>query len=74
MAKILVSLGVSLCFFGLLGLAIVIYSSVKIRKYTKDHEKDNKKTTFEQLIIINYLALSLSAFGLIIIIFSIFLT
>tara|TARA_B100002051_G_scaffold191634_1_gene181652 strand:+ start:148 stop:372 length:225 start_codon:yes stop_codon:yes gene_type:complete len=74
MAKILVSLGVFLCFFGLLGLAIVIYSSLKIRKHTKHHEKDKQKATFEQLLIINYLAISVSAFGFIIIIFSIFLS
>ena len=67
MSLILVSLGVTLSLFGLLGLSAVIYSSLLVRKNSKYFSEKEKKTTLERLIIINYLALSLAAFGLIII-------
>ena len=69
MTLVLVSLGVSLSLFGLIGLSIVMYSGFLVRKNSKDYSEVEKKNTFERLIIINYLALSLAAFGLIIIIF-----
>ena len=68
MSIILVSLGIVLCFFGLTGFAAIIYFGFQARKQTKINVKDNKKKTFEQLIILNYLAICLSAFGLIILI------
>ena len=68
MPLLLVSLGVSLSLFGLLGLSVVIYSSFLVRKNSKHYSDQEKKTTLEKLIIINYLALSLAGFGLIIII------
>ena len=74
MAKILVGLGVFLCFFGLLGLAVVIFFSFQIRKQTTSPLEEKRKTTFEQLIIVNYLALCISAFGIIILVFGIFLS
>ena len=74
MTLILVSLGVCLCFFGILGLSIVIYLVFLIRKQTNHYSEKEKKTTFERLIVINYLSLSLAAFGLIIILFGILLT
>ena len=67
MSLILVSLGVFVCLFGLTGFAVVIYFGLKARKQIKINEKDGKKTTFEQLIIVNYLAICLSAFGLIVV-------
>jgi hypothetical protein len=67
MALILVILGVTLSVFGLLGLSIVIYLSFLIRKNSEDYSQEEKKMTFGRLIVINYLALSLAAFGLIII-------
>ena len=67
MSLILVSLGVFVCFFGLTGFAVVIYFGFQARKQTNINNKDDKKTTFERLIIINYLAICLSAFGLIVI-------
>ena len=67
MTLILVSLGVTLSLFGLLGLSVVIYSSFLVRKNIKHSSEEEKKTTFERLIVINYLALSLAAFGLIMI-------
>ena len=67
MTVILVSLGVTLSLFGLLGLCIVIYSGFLIRKNSNHYSEHEQKTTFERLIIVNYLALSLAAFGLIII-------
>ena len=69
MTLVLVSLGVTLSLFGLIGLSIVMYSGFLVRKNSKDYSEAEKKNTFERLIIINYLALSLAAFGLIIIIF-----
>ncbi len=66
MTVILVSLGVTLSLFGLLGLSVVIYLSFLVRKNSKDYSETEIKNTFERLIIINYLALSLAAFGLII--------
>ena len=69
MTLVLVSLGVTLSLFGLIGLSIVMYSGFLVRKNSKDYSEVEKKNTFERLIIINYLALSLAAFGLIIIIF-----
>ena len=67
MSLILVSLGVLICLFGLTGFAVVIYFGLQARKQIKINEKDGKKTTFELLIIVNYLAICLSAFGLIVI-------
>ena len=65
MSLILVSLGVLICFFGLTGFAVVIYFGFQARKQTEINDRDGKKTTFERLIIVNYLAICLSAFGLI---------
>ena len=73
MSLVLVSLGVFLCFFGLLGLCIVIYLGFQIRKQTEIHSEEDKKTTFEKLIVLNYLALCSSAFGLIVLVLGIFL-
>ncbi len=73
MTLILVSLGVSLCFFGLFGLSAVIISGFLIRKNPKKYPEDRQKITFEKLIIINYLALSSATFGLIIILVGILL-
>ena len=67
MSIILVSLGVFLCIFGLAGFASVIYFGFQARKQTKLNDREGKKTTFERLIIVNYLAICLSAFGLIVI-------
>ena len=67
MTIILVSLGVILSLFGLLGLSLVIYSGFLVRKNSQDYSETEKKNTFERLIIINYLSLSLAVFGLIII-------
>ena len=74
MSIIIVSLGVFLCLFGLAGFAFVIYFAFQARKRTEINSKDCKKTTFEHLIIVNYLAICLSAFGLIILILGILLT
>ena len=74
MSLILVSLGVFVCFFGLTGFAVVIYFGFQARKQTKINDKDSKKTILEQLIIVNYLAICLSAFGLIILILGMLLT
>ena len=68
MSLILVSLGVLLCFFGLTGFAVVIYFGFQARKQTKLNDKDSKKAKFQRLIIVNYLAICLSAFGLIVIV------
>lgn len=74
MSLILVSLGVFVCFFGLTGFAVVIYFGFQARNQTKINYNYGKKTTFERLIIINYLAICLSAFGLIIITIGILLS
>ena len=74
MLVILVSLGVFLCFFGLMGFAVVIYFGFHARKQTEINDKDRKKITFERLIIINHLAICLSAFGLIVIVIGILLS
>ena len=74
MSKILFSLGVFLCVLGLLGLAVVIYFGFHIRKHAKDTDKDKNTTVFKQLIIINYLCISLSALGFIIIFMGIFIS
>ena len=74
MSLILVSLGIFLCFFGLLGLGSVIYFGFQIRKQHKIHIEDNKKTTFEKLIVLNYLALCSSSLGLIALVLGIFLS
>ena len=74
MSIILVSLGVFLCIFGLAGFASVIYFGFQARKQTEINSKDSKKTTFANLIIINYLAICLSALGLIILILGMLLT
>ena len=68
MSLILVSLGVFICFFGLTGFAVVMYFGIQARKQTKINDKDSENTTLERLIIVNYLAICLSAFGLIVII------
>ena len=72
MSMILVSLGIFLCFFGLTGFAVIMYFGFKARKQTQINGKYTKKNTFEQLIIVNYLAICLSAFGLFIIIIGIY--
>ena len=72
MSLILASLGVFLCFFGLLGLGIVMFFGFQIRKQTKIHSEEKEKTTFEKLIVLNYLALCSSAFGLIALVIGIF--
>ena len=74
MSLILVGLGVFVCFFGLTGFAVVIYFGFQARKQTKINDQDSKKTTFEQLIIVNYLAICLSVFGLIMIILGMLLS
>ena len=74
MSIILVSLGVFLCIFGLAGFASVIYFGFQARKQTEINGKDSRKTTFENLVIVNYLAICLSAFGLIILILGMLLT
>ena len=66
MTLILVSLGVCLCLFGLFGLSTVIYMGYFIRKQNFHYSEEEKKTTFKSLIVINYLSLTLAAFGLII--------
>ena len=68
MSLIFVSLGVFICLFGLTGFAVVIYFGFQARKQTKINDKYGKKTTFERLVILNYLAICVSAFGLIVII------
>ena len=73
MTFILVSLGVILCFFGLLGLSTVIYMGFLVRKKNSPYSEEEKKATFERLIVINYLSLSLAAFGLVIILVGILL-
>ena len=74
MSLILVILGVFLCFSGLLGFGSVIYFGFKFRKQNKIHSEEKKKTTFEKLIVLNYLALCACAFGLIILVLAIFLS
>ena len=68
MSLILVSLGVFVCFFGLIGFAVVMYFGFQARKQAKINDKGGTKTTFERLIIVNYLAICLSTFGLLVII------
>ena len=74
MSKILFSLGVFLCVLGLLGLAVVIYCGFHIRKHSEANYKDKNNPIFKQLIIINYLCISLSALGFIIIFMGIFIS
>ena len=74
MSLILVSLGIFLCFFGLFGLGSVIYFGFQIRNQNKVQDEEKKKTTFEKLIVLNYLALCSSALGLIILVLGIFLS
>ena len=74
MSLILVSLGIFLCFFGLLGLGSVIYFGFQFREQNEIHSEEKKKTTFEKLIVLNYLALCSSALGLIVLVFGIFLS
>ena len=74
MSKILFSLGVFLCVLGLLGLAVVIYFGFNIRKHSEANDKDKNNPVFKQLIIINYLCISLSALGFIIIFMGIFIS
>ena len=73
MSLVLVSLGVVLCLSGLLGLCIVIYYGFQIRKQTETYSEEKKKPIFEKLIVLNYLALCSSAFGLIVLLLGIFL-
>ena len=73
MTLILISLGVTLSLFGLLGLSVIMYLAFLIRKNTKDYSENEKKSAFERLIIINYLALSSAAFGVIIILIGLLL-
>ena len=65
MTTIFVSLGVTLCLFGLFGLLVVISIGVLVRKNSKHYSEDTKKATLERLIIVNYLALTTATFGLI---------
>ena len=74
MSVILVSLGVFLCFFGLTGFAVVIYLGFQARKQTKISDQDSKNATLERLIILNYLSICLSAFGLIVVILGMLLS
>ncbi len=74
MSLILVCFGVFVCFFGLTGFAVVIYFGFQAREQTKINDKNGKKATFEQLILVNYLAICLSAFGLIAIIIGMLLS
>ena len=74
MSLILVGVGVFVCFFGLTGFAVVMYFGFQARKQTKINYKHCKKTTFERLIIVNYLAICLSAFGLIVIVLGMLLS
>ena len=73
MTSILVTLGFCLCFFGLLGLSIVIYMGFLVRKQNNHYPEEEKKTIFKKLIIVNYLSLTLATFGLIIILVGILL-
>ena len=73
MTSILVSLGICLCFFGLLGLSTVIYMGFLVRKQNNHYPEEEKKTIFKRLIVINYLSVSLAAFGLVIILVGILL-
>ena len=74
MSKILFGLGFFLCVLGLLGLAVVIYFGFHIRKHAKAKDKDKNNPVFKQLIIINYLCISLSALGFIFIFMGIFIS
>jgi len=74
MSLILVSLGVFLCFFGLLGLGSIIYFGFQISEQNNIHSEEKKKAAFEKLIVLNYLALCSSALGLIILVLGIFLS
>ena len=73
MTLILVSSGSIVCFFGLLGLSAVIYTGFLVRKKNNHYSEEEKKVTFERLIVLNYLSLSLATFGLIIILVGILL-
>ena len=70
---ILVSLGASLCIFGLFGLLVVIYFGLSIKNNTNRKSEEIRDTIFKKLIILNYLALTLSAFGLILVLVGLFL-
>ena len=74
MSSILVGLGIFICFFGLAGFAVVMYFGFQARRQTKINDKDGKKTSFELLIIVNYLAICLSTFGLIVVIIGMLLS
>ena len=67
MTLILVSSGSIVCFFGLLGLSTVIYMGFLVRKKSNHFSEEEKKATFERLIVLNYLSFSLAAFGIIMI-------
>ena len=73
MTLIFVSLGVTLSIFGLLGLSVVIFLGFLVQKKSKNYSEKEEKTTLERLIIINYLALLLAAFGLIMILIGLLL-
>ncbi len=70
---ILVSLGATLCIFGLFGLLVVIYFGLSIKNNTNRKSEEIRDTIFKKLIILNYLALTLSAFGLILVLVGLFL-
>ena len=74
MSKILFSLGAFLCVLGLLGLAVVIYFGFHIRRHAKANDNDKNTPIFKQLIVINYLCISLSALGFIVIFMGIFIS
>ncbi len=73
MSLVLLSLGVFLSIFGLFGFLNVIYAGFKIRKQNETFHGDRTNDRFERLLIINYLSLCLSAFGLIILVLGILL-
>ena len=70
---ILVSLGASLCIFGLFGLLVVVYFALSIKNNTNRKSEEIRDTIFKKLIMLNYLALTLSAFGLILVLVGLFL-
>jgi uncharacterized membrane protein YqjE len=70
---ILVSLGASFCVFGLFGFLVVIYFGLWIKNNSNQKFEESQDTIFKKLIILNYLALILSAFGLITLLIGLFL-
>ncbi len=51
------------CFFGLTGFAVIIYFGFQAHKQTKINDRGGRKTTFERLIIVNYLGLQKERIG-----------